>query len=301
MFKQLTLYQLAPDFTATLEHAQAALAAQPFAPCAPTQTLSVGWVAPRGEPHAPLIESVAGHWLMRFCIETKRVPAAVVRQALQERCARIQAEEGREPGRREQRELKEAIELELLPLAFPRRAAVQVWLDQAQGRVALDTTTAARLDAVTTALTRALPGLRLTPLQTTLAPATAMGNWLTGAAADWPPHFAPGREVELKGDGDSPAVVRFARHVLEREDMQRHLAQGKRPARLALDWEGRVQFVLTDTLQLRRIVFDDGVFATQGQSDDGGFDADAAIATGELATLITDLINALGGLAPGTF
>jgi len=36
------------------------------------------------------------------------------------------------------------------------------------------------------------------------------------------------------------------------------------------------------------------VFEGQGQ-DDGGFDADVAIATGELCKLIPDLIAALGG------
>ena len=298
VFKQLTIYQLADGLTTTLEQAEAALAAQPFTPCGPTQTLSVGWVAPRGLPHAPLVEAVAGHWLMRFRIETKRVPATVLRQELQERCARIQAEEGRTPGRREQRELKDAIEQELLPLAFPASADVQVWLDRTQGRLALDTTVARRIDLVTSALTESLSGLRLQPLQTALTPASAMAGWLAADATDWPPHFAPGREVELKGDGDRPAVVRFTRHVLDREDMQRHLAQGKRPTRLALDWEGRVQFVLTDTLQLRRLAFDDGVFTAQGQADDGGFDTDAAIATGELGALLTDLIQALGGLAP---
>lgn len=77
--------------------------------------------------------------------------------------------------------------------------------------------------------------------------------------------------------------------------MQRHLAQGKRPTKLALDWDGRVSFVLTDGAQLRRIAFQDGVFEDNDAGEGDGFDTDAAIATGELSALIGDLLAALGG------
>ena len=300
MLKNLTVLRLGEPLRTTLEQVEQALQAQPFTPCGPTQTESHGWVPPRGEPHAPLVESVAGHWLMRWRLETKRVPAAVVKRELQARCAHIEASEGRQPGRREQRELKEQITQELLPLAFAQATEVAVWLDARAQRLMLDTTTARRVDAVTTALVKAIDGLRLEPLSTALAPGSAMAGWLAAEPQDWPAHFAPGREVELKGDGDSPPVVRFARHVLDVQQMRQHLAQGKRPTRLALDWDGRVQFVLTESLQLRRIVFADGVFERDAQAEgDSGFDADAALATGELSALLDDLVGALGGLQPG--
>ncbi|MGQ9723891.1 MAG: recombination-associated protein RdgC [Tepidimonas sp.] len=295
MFKNLTVFRIGEGFVATLQQMEQALAAQPFYPCGPTQMQSEGWVPMRGQPHAPLVESVAGHRLMRYRIETKRVPGAVVKRALQARCAQIEATKGRQPGRREQRELKEAILQELLPMAFAQAVDIQVWLDAGAGRIALDNTSPKRVDAVVTALVRALDGLRVEPLKTALSPATAMAGWLGSSPQDWPTHFAPGRDAELKSDGDRPAVVRFARHVLDTEDMQRHLAQGKRPTKLALDWDSRVSFVLTDGMQLRRIAFQDGVFEDNNAGEDDGFDANAAIATGELSALIGDLIAALGG------
>ncbi|WP_424859485.1 MULTISPECIES: recombination-associated protein RdgC [unclassified Tepidimonas] len=298
MFKNLTVFRLGGGFVAPLEAMEQALATQPFHPCGPNEMHSQGWVPPRGQPHAPLVESVAGHRLMRFRIESKRVPAAVVKRELQGRCAQIEATEGRQPGRREQRELKEQIVQALLPMAFAQTVDVLVWMDVAAGRVALDTTSTKRVDAVVTALVKALDGLRVEPLQTAQAPATAMAGWLASPADDWPAHFAPGREVELKADGDSPAVVRYSRHVLDGDEMQRHLAQGKRPTRLALDWDGRVSFVLTETWQLRRIAFQDGVFEDNDAAETDGFDGDAAITTGELSTLLGDLIAALGGTQP---
>jgi recombination associated protein RdgC len=40
----------------------------------------------------------------------------------------------------------------------------------------------------------------------------------------------------------------------------------------------------------------EGAGATAGDGDDGGFDADLAITTGELRQLLPDLVQALGGL-----
>ena len=92
------------------------------------------------------------------------------------------------------------------------------------------------------------------------------------------------------------SVVKFTRHPLDDEEMKRHIAQGKLPTQLALDWDGRVGFVLTEGSQLKKVAFLDGVFEEQaGAEDKGGFDSDVAIATGELAALITDLTAALGG------
>ena len=55
-----------------------------------------------------------------------------------------------------------------------------------------------------------------------------------------------------------------------------------------------MSFVLNDALQLKKITFLDSVFEGR-KSDDAGFDADVAIATGELCRLIPELVEALGG------
>jgi recombination associated protein RdgC len=68
------------------------------------------------------------------------------------------------------------------------------------------------------------------------------------------------------------------------------------PTKLALTWDDRVSFMLTEGLQIKKVSFLDTVFEGT-KSDDGGFDTDVAIATGELSKLIPDLIEALGGEA----
>jgi recombination associated protein RdgC len=296
LFKNVMVYRIAPGWAMEVEAMEAALAKMPFQPCGATQPESYGWAPPRGQAHGALVELVAGQRILRFMHESKAVPGSVVKRRLEERCAQIEEKEGRKPGRKESRELRDEIVQELLPMAFARTASILVWLDLEQGRLVLDCASTGKADTLVSALVECLAGLQVSLLNTQVSPQAAMTQWLTGNADEWPAHFAPGREVELKSGDEMNSVVKFTRHPLDDEEMKRHIAQGKLPTQLALDWEGRVSFVLTEGTQLKKVAFLDGVFEEQaGAEDNGGFDSDVAIATGELAALITDLTTALGG------
>ncbi len=290
------IYRIGADWTAPVERMEEALAALPFEPCGATQDKSVGWVPPRGQAHGALVELVGGHRILRFQIETKAVPGAVIKRHLDERVAQIEAKEGRKPGRKESRDLRDEIVQDLLPMAFAKTASIMVWMDLQAGRLILDTSSQTRADEVITALVKGLAGLQLSPFNTQMSPQAAMTAWLTGGADDWPAHFAPGREVELKSADELKSVVKFTRHPIDDDQMKLHIGQGKLPTKLALDWDGRVSFVLTESTVLSKVAFLDGVFEDSASSEDeGGFDADVAIATGELGALLNDLTEALGG------
>ena len=60
MFANLIIYRIAPQWSATLDQVEQALAKAPFAECGATQEKSAGWIPPRGEAHGALAEAV-GH------------------------------------------------------------------------------------------------------------------------------------------------------------------------------------------------------------------------------------------------
>lgn len=131
-------------------------------------------------------------------------------------------------------------------------------------------------------------------MRRTAQPAAVMSDWLLSGepAAD----FTVDRECELKTPDEMKSVVRYARHPLDIEEVREHIRQGKVPTRLALTWNARIAFTLTDLLQIRRIEFLDGVFEDDASvSKEERFDADAAIATAELRRLLPALVEALGG------
>ncbi|MBI3102528.1 MAG: recombination-associated protein RdgC [Burkholderiales bacterium] len=297
MFKNMIVYRIAPQWQMGLEALEAALQKATFDACGATQERAVGFVPPRGEAHGPLAESVGGQWVLRFMVEAKVLPGSVLARKVQEKVDQIERETGRKPGKKEKRDLKDEARLDLLPMAFTKMGSMWVWIDPQARTLVLDTGSQARADEVVSQLVELLPaGFAVALLHTQTSPQTAMAHWLK--EQDPPPGFTVDRECELKSPDETKAVVRYARHPLDIEEVQQHIAAGKLPTRLALTWDDRVSFVLTEGLQLKKVSFLDTVFEGQAQ-DEGGFDTDVAIATGELSKLLPDLIEALDGEAEG--
>lgn len=295
MFKNLTVYRVGPDWSATMAQIEERLAKARFAECGATQALSAGWVAPRGHAHGALVESVAGQLLLTLMVEQKLLPAAVVKRRTDELAQQVEHATGRKPGKKQTKELKEQAALELLPMAFTKRAAFKLWLDPQRRLLMVDAGSPARAGDVVTHLAKALDGLPVAPLQTARSAATVMADWLV--SGEPPAAFSVDRECELKADDETKAVVRYARHRLDTDEVRQHITGGKRPTRLALTWQGRVSFVLSEAGQIKKLDFLDVVFENRPSRTDAdeAFDADAAIATGELVQLIPELIEALGG------
>ena len=160
----------------------------------------------------------------------------------------------------------------------------------------IDAASSGKADEVVTMLVKCLDGFAVTLVNTTTSPAVAMAQWLT--TQDAPSGFSVDRECELKAADESKAVVRYSRHPLDIQEVQAHIESGKQPTRVALTWGGRVSFVLTDALLIKKVTFLDVVFegATGGSAGkDDEFDADVAIATAELGQLIPGLLLALDG------
>ena len=152
------------------------------------------------------------------------------------------------------------------------------------------------MDDITTTLVKLLPGFAVEPFSTATSPAVAMATWLTEQAA--PAGFDIGKECELKAADESQECVRYTHHPLLTEEVLAHIATGKQPTRLALDWDGRVSFVLTDSMQLKKLAFADSVLEqskAQGQRADD-FDGNVLMSTSEIGQMLDELIAELDGV-----
>jgi recombination associated protein RdgC len=296
VFKNIIMYRIAPDWQTTPEQLEERLQAGRFVECGASQEKSVGWIEPRGQANGPLLEAVAGQWILKLMVESRALPASVVKRKTQERVAQIEASTGRKPGKKEIRDLQDDIRLELLPMAFTKQSSIQVWLDREAQLAVIDAASQAGADAVVTLLVQTLPGLALSLINTKISPVAAMSEWLI--SQEPPAGFSVDRECELKAADESKALVRYARHRLDTDEVKQYVAEGKLPTRLAMTWDERVSFMLTEGLQLKKLTFLEGVFEAASKTKDDNFDADVAIATGELQKLLPDVLEALGGEMP---
>lgn len=294
MFKNALIYKLAGAKLSASALSEK-LSANPFISCGSTQEKSVGWIPPRGE-HAALVESIGGHLIAKLAIETKSVPKSEIDKQVQEAAEHIERIIGRKPGKKEKRAMQDEARLTLLPNAFPKLKHVLVWIDQSAGTIVINAGSQSAADEVISALLHSVNDLRVSLIQTTTSPQAAMTQWLLSDHLDMPGAFAIERECVLKSNGEDAATVKFNQHNLDNPDVRKHVTEGKLPTHLALSWDGKTSFVLTETLQLKKIAFLDGVMDASGtDKNEDRFDADVALATGLLATVIAELIEALGG------
>ena len=105
---------------------------------------------------------------------------------------------------------------------------------------------------------------------------TSVGNMETALAKD---------PLEALMEGDYPFL-------------KKHVEAGKQCTRLAMTWADRISFVLTDALDVKRVAPLDILTEKQdvtAVNDDEIFDADMTLMTSELAKMISDLVEVLGG------
>lgn len=293
-FKNLQIYRLPAPWAISVDQLESHLAPQAFVACSSLEMQTQGWVSPRGNER--LVHVVNRQFLLKLDTEKKLLPGAVINQVTKARAAELEEQQGFAPGRKQTKELKEQVTDELLPRAFSIVRSTWTWIDPVNGWLVVDAGSPAKAEEVLKLLLKAIPKFPLETLRTVQSPLSSMTGWL--AADEAPRGFTVDQDTELRATGDSKATVRFVRHTLEPDDVQRHIESGKQCTRLALTWNDRVSFVLTENLSVKRIapldVLKEDSDVTS-KNDDERFDGDFMLMTGEISKMLTDLIDALGG------
>ena len=294
-FKNLQIFRLNGAWDIQAEELHQQLARIAFSDCASSEMQSQGWISPRGNDL--LVHSVNRQFLISLATEKKLLPSSVINQVTKARAAELEEQQGFAPGRKAMKDLKERVTEELLPRAFAVRRQTFVWIDPVNRWLVIDASSPSKADEVIKLLLKCCDKLPLEALRTKSSPQAAMTGWLAGNEA--PKGFTIDQDTELKSANEDKSTVRYVRHTLEPDDIQKHIAAGKLCTKLALTWNDRISFVLTDNLTIKRIkpldVMDEA--KDKGVNEEERFDTDFVLMTGELATMIDDLVFALDGEA----
>lgn len=295
-FKNLQIYRLPKNWNITAAQLEEQLSRCRFAKCGPMDPQSRGWTPPNGDCLSYTIDF--GRYIsLSLAVEQKLLPSSVVNQVAQERAADIAEQQGYTVGRKQMRELKDRIYDELLPHAFTRLRRTNVWIDTNGGWLVIDASTGAKADEAIEMLGKSMDEFPVSRLRTNLSPTAAMTEWLAGGGCS-DIAFTIDRDCEMKLPVEEKSAVRYVRHTLEGDDVRQHLADGKLPTRLALTWNDRLSFVLTDKLEIKRVAFLDVVKADRDAENSAEqFDADLAIMSGEFSRFLPAVVEALGGEA----
>lgn len=291
-FKNALIYRLSRgvDFS-NLEEQLAAFA---FTPCGSQDMAKTGWFPPLGEA---LTHTVNGQTLLVVQREEKLLPAAVIKKELNGKVAKLEAEQHRKLKKTEKDSLKDEVIQTLMPRAFSRYHKTQIWINEGAGLIIVDAASAKRAEDALALLRKTLGSLPVVPLTMESPVELTLTEWVRSGQP--PVGFTLQDEAELKAVLEEGGIIRCKHQDLCGDEIATNIGAGKLVTKLALEWRERISFVLTDSCGLKKLEFSSQLLE---QNDDidrddyaARFDADFVLMTGELAALIADLIQVLGG------
>lgn len=296
-FKNLRVYRLTRAFESSPEALAETLENFAFQPCGKLDPVRYGWVPPLGRHGTSLVHATNGNIMVCAKRQEKILPAAVVKEELDERVAAISAEEGRHVGRKERDSLKDEVIFDLLPRALAKSSMDFAYIAPSERLVYVNVTSSKRAEELLSALREALGTMSAIPLNSVNPPVASMTEWLR--SSELPAPFQLGEECELQAPKDD-RIIRCKNQDLTADEILNHIHSGMVVNKLALTWNDAIHFIVDDQLAIKRLKFDDKLLELAGERNPESvaeeFDTDFAVMSTELKQFVADLLNAFGGI-----
>ena len=293
LFRNLTLFRFPSSLRPTLENLDEHLPNAALKPVGPLELSSRGFVSPFGRGEEQLSHRIGDCVLLTLGGEDKLLPSAVVNEALATKLDAVREREGRNPGGRERKRLKDEVLTDLLPRAFARPMRVNGYLDLGLGWLVVDTSSKKTAEAFVTAIREALGSFPALPVNAESSPRALLTSWISGEAM--PKGFELGDECELRDPVEAGAVLKCKNQELDSDEIRGHLEAGKQGFQLSLTFEERLSLVIGEDIVVRKLKFLEA--ATEALERDerdslrAEIDATFALMSGELKRLLERLTD----------
>lgn len=292
-FRNLTLFRF--PTTTKLDELDTGLEECKLKPVGPLELSSRGFISPFGRDAESMSHRIQDAIWLSVGGEDRLLPGSVVNDMLAKKLAEIEQKEGRKPGSRTRKRLKDELIVDLLPRAFIKPSRTDALLDLEHGIVVVDTSSRKSGENVVSEIRRALGSFPALPLNAEVAPRSILTGWLAGEPL--PEGLTLGEECELRDPMEQGAVVKCQRMELQGDEINKHLETGKQVTRLALNLDDHVSFVLGEDLVIRKFKLLDGAVDSleNTERDDlrAELDARFALMSGEVKRLFNVLEPAL--------
>lgn len=261
-------------------------------PCPPHARFVYGWLPAHTDE---FVHTVAGAMLICMGKEERLLPKSVVQKALAERVQAWEAEHGKAMKRADKAQLTETLEFELLPKSFCLQKRLFGLFDTVSQRFIINTTIPNQAEQFISLLRKSVPGIHIEPLKPHEDLAACFSKWITSPAS-LPPMFQLASDCLLFSLEDEKKRLNCKGYELPADEILTLLAQGLAPAEIALTWNERIQFTITQSWTLKRIkcldyLLDEFHEASKLEEAYQQEDATLTLLAGEFRAMINDLLK----------
>ena len=297
IFKNAHVFTFTKSFTLTSSELSEHISTQKFTPLMSTEFSRFGFVSPM-KSGLNLVHEANGNLLFCTRKEEKILPASYVKDLVDERVEELEQSQ-LFVSKKQRAEIKDDIELELLPRAFTRKSDVCAYINAENNTIVIDAASRGKAEDVLSLLRKAIGTLPVKGVETKVDPSDVMTSWVSGlfdfnsATHTLGNEFSFGLEAHFSGLGDDSATAVVRNQNMGSKEVEVHLNAEQYVNKLALEYVNTMSFMLHDDLSIKRIKFEN-IFGESDDSDLIKFEGEFILMAGELNNMIADLYNEFG-------
>jgi len=296
MFRNLRFYRVTSPWPASEQDLSEGLSVNEFTPCGSFSERSAGWEAPVIVEDAPLCRRLNGADFLQLRTQSRVLPVAAIKEALEERVVEFRERMQEEPNRAELRRLKEETRDRLLPKTLVKSERNRACFLHAESLLVIDAGTETKAEWFLEQLRPCFEQFHCTPLAFNNPPAQFMERLFMG---EQQAGFTLGRECRMQDEGDSNSIVTWKDFELTDASIRRHITEGMKLTHLGISFDQLLGCVISQEGALNKLKFIAGetVDFTDEEDAVARQDADFVLLTGTLRRLVEALKKVLGGFA----
>lgn len=286
--KNARIYRLSAPLAINAETLEQALSEFKARPLSSQESAHTGFCQPLHSSIKPLVTQLLNGVLVVAVKTTQKLlPAAVINEELLPKIEAAELEKGRPLSRKEKQQLKEDLQLSLLPRAFSRSSVTHAYIDIAGQQIIVDTASAGKAEEVLALLRKAIGTMPALPWLDNHKLNGQLQLWLQNQSL--PVGLALGHNAQLKAPDEEGAKAQFANHLLSADEVQSHL-KDKLVTKLQLSKPEVCDFTITDDGAITGIKWHEMLTS---QNDEMGYEDSQARIEADLYLLTSELRSML--------
>jgi len=296
MFRNLRFYRITSPWPGTEKDLSEKLSENAFSPCSPFSERSAGWEAPGIADQETLCRHLNGADLLQLRTQSRVLPVAAVKEAMEEKIADYRSRMEQEPPRSELRRIKEETRDELLPKALLKSERSRGCYIHSESLLAIDVSTISKAEWFIDQLRTCFGQFACVPLTYNNAPGELMQRIFLGES---PLGFTLGRECRMQDLKDTQSVATWRNIELSDQSIRHHVIEGMKLTHLGISFDEILTCVINEEAEVSKLKFIEGEAVDTSDSEDpqARQDADFVLLTGAIKRLNQDFKKLLGGYA----
>jgi recombination associated protein RdgC len=244
--------------------------------------------------NAPLCRRLSGADLLQLRTQSRVLPVAAIKEAMEEKVSDYRLRMDQEPSRGELRRLREETRDELLPKALLKSERSRACFIHSEALLAIDVGTDAKAEWFIDQLRTCFGEFACIPLAFNNPPGDLLKRIFLGESL---PGFTLGRECRMQDQSDAKSIATWREFELADQTIRRHVLDGMNLTHLGVGFDEVLSCVISQdgVISKFRFIQGDGADTPDFEDPLERLDADFVLLSGTVQRLVISLKKLLNG------